>query len=98
MSEWMGGCKHDSDTFERSVFIRVATQFVLETMTVDPRARPLNPDVIHEVLPGLGELIYQIWDPPFNRAPVHGSWGRFLLAVRGMICLFMPAGISIAFP
>eukprot|EP00959_Pyramimonas_sp_CCMP1952_P004133 86808-Pyramimonas_sp.AAC.1 len=43
---------------------------------------------IHEVPPGLGELIDQIWDQPFNRFPAHGRWGMVLLAVCEMIFLF----------
>eukprot|EP00959_Pyramimonas_sp_CCMP1952_P014154 299547-Pyramimonas_sp.AAC.1 len=72
----MGGCKHDSNTYEISVVIKVETQFVGEYLTIDPNERQFDSDVIRDAPPGLRELIDQIWDQPFNRVPAHGRWGR----------------------
>eukprot|EP00959_Pyramimonas_sp_CCMP1952_P263950 5519719-Pyramimonas_sp.AAC.1 len=59
---------------------------------------PLDTDVIHDVPPELPELANKIRGQPFGRIPARGRRGRILSAVRGVIFLFAPAGITAAFP
>eukprot|EP00959_Pyramimonas_sp_CCMP1952_P192267 4020198-Pyramimonas_sp.AAC.1 len=78
--------------------LKVATQFVIESLSIAPNTSPLDTCIIHDVPLGLSELVDIIWSQPFERIPTHGRWGRILLAVREVIFLFMSAGIYVAFP
>eukprot|EP00959_Pyramimonas_sp_CCMP1952_P238202 4977835-Pyramimonas_sp.AAC.1 len=60
----------------------IAAQVLLEHFAPPGAATSLEGDVIHEMLPGLTELIDIMCDEHCQNVPAHQRWSRVLLAVR----------------
>eukprot|EP00959_Pyramimonas_sp_CCMP1952_P294432 6158426-Pyramimonas_sp.AAC.1 len=78
----MCGCSSDNTTCDRPDVIKTATQHIIEHLSVEPHARPLDTDAIYAALPGLQDLVYGILDQPFHRAPIHRDWEKLASCTR----------------